>query len=256
MALALARANGLRATRRNPSPFDAELIEYYEDLLGQFGLTVDKRRLDDGRNIGYPELAETVLAGLSVDRPDLILLAYAIPDLHPLKTVATHVNHLLGGQACSMALSEQGLQAPYTALRVAEAYHRGGNCDRALILVLEQTTLPYHDPLVHDTPLSDTAVALVLEPDGAAVRRTWSGTPEQLTAMIDESPDTLVVAGPWVRTDRSLDLHRCGAGTYCTSVWLALAENYQRWQRDYADVLLCDVDPRTGDAHAVRLGFG
>lgn len=244
----------MRATGRNPSPFDAALIEYYDDLLGQFGLSVDERQLAAGPNIGYPELAESVLAGLAGERPDLILLAYAVPDLHPLKTVATYVNHLLGGQARSMAISEQGLQAPYTALRIADASHRGGQCDRALILVLEQTTLPYHDPLVHDTPLTETAVALVLEPAaGAAARRTWSGTPAQLTALIEDCADTLVVAGPWVRTDRAFGVFRCRTGTYCTSVWLALAENYRRWRDRYADILLCDVDPRTGAAHAVRV---
>ncbi|MCE7003215.1 hypothetical protein LWC34_10280 [Kibdelosporangium philippinense] len=249
MALALARANGLRATGRNPSPFDAELIEYYADLLGQFGHTLDLAQLASGRSIGYPELASAVVADLGIDEPDLILLAYAIPDLHPLKTVATYVNHLFGDQACSMALSEQGLQAPYTALRMADAYQ----CDQALILVLEQTTLPYRDPLVHDTPLSDTAVALVFERADGDFQRPWSGTPAELTAMIDQCSDTLVVAGPWVCTDRGFDLHRCGPGTYCTSVWLALAENYQRWQGEYRHVLLCDVDPRTGDAHAVRV---
>nr|WP_157528931.1 hypothetical protein [Kibdelosporangium sp. MJ126-NF4]CEL20848.1 (S)-2-hydroxy-acid oxidase [Kibdelosporangium sp. MJ126-NF4]CTQ98347.1 (S)-2-hydroxy-acid oxidase (EC 1.1.3.15) [Kibdelosporangium sp. MJ126-NF4] len=254
MALAPARMSGLRATGRNPSPFDAELIAYYDDLLAQFGMTVDERLLADGRNIGHTELAETVTRGFGAARPDLILLAYAIPDLHPLRTVSAYVNHLLGGQARSMAISEQGLRAPYTALRVADAAHRGGGCDQALILVLEQTTLPYRDPLVHDTPLSDTAVALLLEPaDTAGWQRPWSGTPDQLTAMIDESDGCLVVAGPWVRTDRSANVHRCAEGTYCTSVWLALAENHHRWRDQYTSILLADVDPRTGHAHAVRL---
>ncbi|SDW50109.1 hypothetical protein SAMN05421504_101759 [Amycolatopsis xylanica] len=251
MALALASARGLRATGRNPSPFDAELIAYYDDLLAQSGMTVDTRLLAEGRNIDHAELAESVVDGLG--EPDLILLAYAVPDLHPMTTVAARVNHLLGGRAQSMAISEQGLQAPYTALRIADAYHQAGQCDRAVLLVLEQTTLPYHDPMVHDTPLTDTAAAIVLEPGARGFGKPWSGTSERLAAMIDEREGTLVVAGPWVKTDRSADVHRCADGTYCTSVWLALAENHDRWHGRYESILLADVDPRTGKAHAVEV---
>ena len=40
---------------------------------------------------------------------------------------------------------------------------------------------------------------------------------------------------------------------YCTSVWLALAGNWQEWERDYAAVALLDTDPRTGVAHLAVL---
>jgi hypothetical protein len=258
VSLALVTAYAVRATGRNPSPFDAAVTRHYEDLLAQFGLAVDARCLAHARNVGYAELAEAVLDGLGAEPADLILFAYAIPDLPTRTTAAAQVNHRLGGRAWSMAISEQGLRAPYTALRLADACHRGGRCRRALVFVLEQTTLPYHDPLVHDTPLSDTAVGLVLAAaDGGRIGRPWSGPASQLAAMIDgsEGEDTLVVAGPWVTANRASDLHRCASGTYCTSVWLALAENYQRWRRRYPSVLLCDVDPRTGGAHALRVEF-
>lgn len=265
MALLLASAAGFTGSGRNECPFDAEMIEYYQDLLALFDVPFDEQRLRTGPNVGYTELAESVLAvdGLTVRRPDLVLLTYAIPDLHPFKAVSAHVNHLLGGGARSMAISEQGLQAPYTALQLADAYHRSGGCDSALVLVVEQTTLPYHDPLVQKTPLSESAVALALEAadapqDRLMPTRPWAGPPAQLRQALSQrcAGSTLVVAGPWVKpewVDGLADLYRCPTGTYCTSVWLALAEQHHHWSEQYATVLVCDMDPRTATTHAMAL---
>lgn len=258
MALALASAAGVRKSDTNPCPFDEQMLEYYRDLLAQFDVPYEEQRLRDGPNVSYTELADALLAapGFPVEAPDLILLTYAVPDLHPLRVVSAYVNTRLGGGARSMALSEQGLRSPYTALRVADAFHRAGRCDRALLLVLEQTSLPYHDPLVHDTPLTDTAAALVLRAGqpGPVAGPPWTGTPAELTALLEATgPDTVVVAGPWVEAGRAPRVVRCERGTYCTSVWLALAEKPDLWRDTESGILLCDVDPRTGRAHAVRL---
>jgi hypothetical protein len=258
VALALASAAGVRKSDPNPCPFDEQMLEYYQDLVAQFDLPFDERRLSDGPNVSYTELADALLAapGFTVPPPDLILLTYAVPDLHPLHVVSAYVNARLGNGARSMAVSEQGLRSPYTALRIADAFHRSGRCDHALLLVLEQTSLPYHDPFVHDTPLAETGAALVFRAaPGPVVGPTWTGTPAELAAILDAAgPDTLVVAGPWVDAGRPPRLIRCVTGTYCTSVWLALAEKPDLWQDTESGLLLCDVDPRTGRAHAVRLG--
>lgn len=256
MTLALAAAAGVRGTESNPCRFDEEMLQYYRDLLAAFGVADDEQRLRDGPNVSYTELADTVLAvpGFAQETPDLILLTYAVPDLHPLRVVSAYVNHRLGGNARSLALSEQGLRSPYTALEVAAAFHRSGRCNRALVLILEQTSLPYHDPLVHDTPLSETAAAMVLQTGAGPVASSpWIGTPAELGALLDAAdPDTPVIAGPWVR-HRTPNMVRCAAGTYCTSVWLTLAERPDLWQDSESGLLLCDVDPRTGTAHAMRL---
>lgn len=257
MALALASAAGVRKSDTNPCPFDEQMLEYYRDLLAQFDVPYEEGRLRDGPNVSHTELADALLAapGFEVGAPDLVLLTYAVPDLHPLRVVSAYVNDKLGGGAHSMALTEQGLRSPYTALEVADAFHRSGRCDSALLLVLEQTSLPYHDPLVHGTPLSETAAALVLRAGpGPVAGPTWTGTPDGLTALLDaEDPGTVVVAGPWVATGRTSRVVRCDRGTYCTSVWLTLAEKQDLWRDNTSGILLCDVDPRTGLAHAVRL---
>lgn len=255
MALALAGAAGVREHDTNPCPFDEDMLEYYRDLLAQFDVPYEEQRLREGPNVSYTELADALLPALGTVAPDVILLTYAVPDLHPLRVVSAHVNARLGGGAYSMALSEQGLRSPYTALGVADAFHRSGRCDTALLLVLEQTSLPYHDPLVHDTPLTETAAALVLRSaPGPVAGPTWTGTPDELAAVLAATdPDTVVIAGPWVEAGTAARMVRCATGTYCTSVWLTLAERPDLWRDNDSGILLCDVDPRTGRAHAVRL---
>jgi hypothetical protein len=36
-------------------------------------------------------------------------------------------------------------------------------------------------------------------------------------------------------------------------VWLALARHWRTWQKEYATVVLCDTDPRSGETHIAVL---
>ncbi|MFD0382058.1 hypothetical protein ACFQ2B_05425 [Streptomyces stramineus] len=90
------------------------------------------------------------------------MLAHALPDLHPFTAVAPHLDLLLGSGATAVGISQQGLAAPFTALRVVAAYQRSGRSTRAVVAVLEQATLPVHFALAHDTPLTDSGVLLLL----------------------------------------------------------------------------------------------
>lgn len=44
-------------------------------------------------------------------------------------------------------------------------------------------------------------------------------------------------------------MHRVAPGSYCTSLWLELADHWQEWQRDFRRIVLCDTDPRSGRSH-------
>ncbi len=80
----------------------------------------------------------------------------------PFTAVAPYLTDRLGGRAANFAIAQQGLAAPFTALRIASAYARAGRAAEVVIAVLEQTTLPTPFPLVRETPLVDSAAALVL----------------------------------------------------------------------------------------------
>lgn len=286
MPLALRTAAAVVRRDGNGYQHDEDLHAYHRDLLAPFGLEVDLDLLKQSTNIGFGELTEELLRRVPepVDRPDLLLLAYAIPDIYPLKTVTAHLNYLLGGVSRSFAVSEQGLRAPFTALRIAQAYHRSGRCASLALFVCDQTTLPYRDPLVHDTPLVDSAALLVFETgpgpggeEGAGDRCTFEFAGTRATAPGEplgplvagllkehEDPDladrTLIVAGGWTGgadPDGPYGLgrtvHRARPGTYCTGVWLELADRHRRWARSHDLLVLCDTDPRSGRGQAAVL---
>src|SRR5262249_29675572 len=160
--------------------------------------------------------------------------AYGLPDIYPLKSTTSYLNHLLGGGSRSFAVSEQGLRAPFTALHIADAYVRAGRYANLALFVCDQTTLPYHDPVVHETPLVASAAVLYCDNTAGSGYR-FAGTtratagPEAAIKPYLSAVDTermLLVVGPWI-PEQAVDslaphIHRVQPGTYCTSVWLAL----------------------------------
>jgi hypothetical protein len=268
--LVLRTASAVIRRDGNPYQHDDELNIYHRDLLALFGLDVDEDLLRRSRNIGFSELAEQALRGVPqpIADPDLLVLAYGLPDLEPLRTASAYLNHLMGGHSRSFAVSDQGMRSPFTALRIADGYARSGRCASLALFVCEQTTLPYHDPLVHDRPMVDSAALLYFDQGGDgdagfALRAVRTGRPgeelgELLASLLAEygagSDPPLVVCGPWSDPSRlaplGLPVHRAGPGTYCTGVWLELARHHRAWTGRYPAVVLCDTDPRTGHCHA------
>jgi hypothetical protein len=266
--LAVKAASAVVAGHRNPYRRDEEVLRYQRDLLAPFGVEPAEDLLRQGPNISFVELAEHALLGMPspVAVPDMLIVSYGLPDCQPLKTVSSYLDHLLGGACRSFAISDQGLAAPFTALRIAGAYAKAGRCRSLALFVLEQTTFPYPVPLVHETPLVDSGVVLLLEPDGTfgavATRRTAGGLGPALTGLAGLAAesgcrDVLVVAGPWADPAQlaacPLPCHQVAAGSYCTSIWLELARNHQDWAARHDGLLLCDTDPRTGLSHVVLL---
>ena len=256
---------------------DEAALDFQRDLLAPYGRELDEERYRKGAGVTHRALTDLLLAdaGVQAARPQLVIVTHALPDVVPFTAVAPYLAHRLEGAELRFGIAQQGLAAPFTALRVADAYYRAGRCRDVVITVLEQTTLPTAMPLVDDTPLVDSAAALVLggaaagASDGAS--GAGSGAEEEsglqlagvasgdsAAALLHDrisGPDDLVVLGPWVP---DLDLadrpvHRAAAGTYCTSVWLALAQHRTAWQREHPAVLLCDTDPRTGRSHVAVL---
>ncbi|HEX6686250.1 MAG TPA: hypothetical protein VF062_25990 [Candidatus Limnocylindrales bacterium] len=267
MALSLRAGSAL--VWSDPQPFepDDQLRIYHREMLTPFGIEVDEELLRRSSNVGFPELAEAALRGMThpIVNPDLLILAYGLPDIYPLKSTTSYLNHLLGGGSRSFAVSEQGLRAPFTALHIADAFVRAGRYASLALFVCDQTTLPYHDPVVHDTPLVDSAAVLYFDNTADAAFR-FAGTtraaagPEAAIKPYLSCVDPermLLVVGPWVPEQpvESLvpHIHRVEPGTYCTSVWLALARHHERWAQDFDALVLCDTDPRTGISQAALL---
>ncbi|MYT31693.1 MULTISPECIES: hypothetical protein [unclassified Streptomyces] len=246
------------APARRPAPDIPGLADYHTDLVRPYGVSFDEERWAAGPQIGFPDLADELLDTDEDDTapaPDLIVVAYALPDLHPFITTASYLNHRFGDRAKSFAVSEQGLLAPFTALQIVSAYQRRGRCRHAVIAVLEQTTLPTYDPLVHDTGLIDTGVLLSLAADGDGDPHVLrAGTEGQtlgaLHTLLDdpEHGATLLVTSERTQppTTTRADIHRTRSDTYCTGVWLELSQRLPQWRQQYETLVLHDADPRSG----------
>ncbi|QKW13537.1 hypothetical protein [Verrucosispora sp. NA02020] len=262
MPLSLTSATALVRRDRLPPATDDDRDAIQRDILRPFGVRPDPGRLAQAANVGFTELAEDLLRELPIDSPDLLIFAYGIPDPSSLKHVTPYVNHLLGDRSHSFAISEQGLRAPYTALKVADAYARSGRCASLALFVCEQNSLPYHDPFVTDHELTNSGALLVFgggggwEFVGTAPVSSTSGLGRLIGAMTTGSgvDSTLVVAGPWVDAGTlaalGLPVHRVDAGSYCTGVWRELARSHRAWADEYRTLVLCDTDPRTGRSQA------
>lgn len=248
-----------------PPVHTAARAGYLHDLTAPFGVVYDEAVGYPGRNISHTDLVDLLVAELprNAPEPDLLILAHALPDLNQHRAVVSHLNHLTGGRALSFAVSGQGLGAPFTALRIAKAYHSSGRSHTPMIAVLDQTTLAYHDPVVHDgPPLADSGVLLGFGPDSEA----WQvaaiaelGPAEKLAVrlpdLVPEAHSPLAVLGPWVEdgADLPVPVHRLGTGGYATSVWLALGREREAWAPRHDALLLCDTDPRTKSTHVAVL---
>ncbi|MFB7029368.1 MULTISPECIES: hypothetical protein [unclassified Streptomyces] len=264
--LAVRAAAAVRSPERREPDDRRAALDYFRDLLVPFGEKPDEELFDGGRHVRHRDLADLLVAdeGVGGSRPELLIVTHALPDVVPFTAVAPYLTDRLGGRAANFSVAQQGLAAPFTALRIASAYARAGRAAEVVIAVLEQTTLPTPFPLVRDTPLVDSAAALVLGTgagggDGGGdevgprfVRAHSAGSPADALGREPVEDGTLLVLGPWVTGDvpeHGGPVHRVAPGSYCTSLWLDLADHWREWGRDHRRIVLCDTDPRSGRTH-------
>lgn len=164
---------GIRRAARLMFPDPAELAHdaahtarlgvYLSDLLRPYGIELEAGALDRGGGQSYGEMAEAVIA-MAVgpgETVDLLVLAYAIPDIAPGRATATYLSHVCPGNPLAFAICDQGTAAAFTGLRLIHEYARTGGCRRALLVVVEQAELLYEAGVPVERPAAHAAVALL-----------------------------------------------------------------------------------------------
>jgi hypothetical protein len=234
-----------------PPAHRAALDVYLADLVRPYGLALRDDDLPDGHT--YGEMAAELIGDLvPPDEPvDLLVLAFAIPDLRPGRATATYLSHVCPGGPLAFAVCDQGSAAAFTGLRLAREYLRGPGCERALLLVVEQATLPYSTVEYAAVPERHAAVGLLCGRSGATrlrALRQYPNFPAAQTAdlLVREAetagPEVSVLLGAGLAdVAGSLGSRRvqvAPTGQPHTGVWWELAA-----EPGGDEVLLADYDP-------------
>lgn len=222
----------------------AAIGTYLSDLLVPHGLDLDADLLAAGAGHSYGEMgAELIGAVVGPDEPvDLLVVAFAAPDVRPGRATATYLSHVCPGNPQSFAVCDQGVAAAYTGLRLVREHLGSGACRRALLLVVEQATLHYAVTGPAAVPARHAGVALLCtgEPGAGAARleavrvRTQVG-PEQVAGLLTGHAAPLVAGNGVDPADLPAGARLAPGGQPLTGAWWELA--------DGRPVTLADYDP-------------
>jgi hypothetical protein len=241
----------------------AHLREYLSDMVGPYGLSLEEDL--DGHS--YGEMGAALIGDLVAPEAavDLLVLAFAIPDVRPGRAVATYLSHVCPGRPLAFAICDQGSAAGFTGLRLVREYARSG-CRRALLLVLEQAGLPYDAGQPVAVPAAHTGVALLCDAAGgrarvASIRQHTGGAPDRVAGLLaDEiaaAGDCLPIAGDGLPGART-----AAAGRPHTGVWWELADALGRpgravlaaHDRQLGYLSVSTIDVQEGWGHGMGLG--
>ncbi|MCI3222561.1 hypothetical protein [Streptomyces sp. NP-1717] len=236
---------------------------YRDHVESVYGTLQDFSWLKDGTAVSYHDMARVIARELAADLVDvdLVITVDASPDCRHQSFPSCLLADLMPGDPMLLGVSEQGVAGPFTALRIAYDRLADGSSRRALVLVMEQSTLPPDDRAVR--PARDVAVALLLGPDGAIPlerpvvtvdgRRT-AGGPEPAEDGPDgpyapygpyaSRADGVIAGAGLTRPLPDAVLARAEPGHPCAGVWLALAGLLEEADGPAGGrVLLADRDP-------------
>ena len=237
----------------------AKLRRYLSDLTRPHGLALREDLITDGTGQAYGAMGEAIIdATVPVDEPvDLLVMAMAVPDVHPGRATATYLSHVCPGRPLAFTICDQGVAAAFTALRLAHDYTVHGRSQRSLVLVVEQSTLHYEPAAPVTLPRRDTAVGLLLQAgtpggtQGPVVRQHTDVAPGEVAAVLhaelDHLPCGTVILGETLRTHMghggagATALRTVPAGQPSTGVWWALVDELAQPQAEH--VVVAEYEP-------------
>jgi hypothetical protein len=227
-----------------------EVYRYFADLTAGYEVAHRRELVERAAGNSFMEMADALLGNelAGWDRIDLAVVAHSTPDLDPRLSLPVNLAAVLPGGPLAFAVT--GRIAAFTALRVVSSYVNRHGYGRALVLVLDQGTMPYQI----GEPVGDAAAALVLEaaepnlavgvlPDVAP-----ADVPARLAEMVGAEPGTLVT-GPGLEPLAGAESGSVSEDFPCTGLWSALharglpgravLADYDPVRRDLAIGTLC-----------------
>jgi hypothetical protein len=198
------------------NPFGSD---FYVDLLKMHGLSPDGDALDQ-KMVTFEDLADPLMGTLlkterspaapsAAGEFDLLILAHYTPNSVPYNSTTSFLMYRHQLNCFAFAVSDQQTAVGLTALKIAHDFLRSGRYRRALVLFLDQSSLPRQVDWMRSREILDSAAGVILEtaPEGGGLeiagydsRRMAPDTtlPEALAAAFAEPKDSLFLVDPSV----------------------------------------------------------
>ncbi len=145
-------------------PFGAD---FYRDLFSLYQLPLTVEAMGKGKFSTFEGLCVQAIEKLggkeALAGVDLLILAHYLPNTIAYHSTTSFLLERYGLNAFAFAVSDQEKGASFTALDLAQDYFATGGAKKALLITVEQSTLPMEVPWPKVGELKDTAVALLLE---------------------------------------------------------------------------------------------
>lgn len=269
----LARVEHLLLGEGRPFGWDDHI--YFPDLMRSYGIDC-RADFFEGRRNSFTDMTEAILPRLGpfADRFDVAILTGATTDSQPGFPMS-RLSELVPDAGLAFAVFDQGVLAPFTALRLAVATvgaDRAERAGRAMLLIMDQSTVLHDLPITERLrPDHDSVVALVLDPAGdlgtvraprsvavsAAVSAESAAAcvADELAAELagarNPAGHTALVCGLGLaaRLPRALPVEevlRPEPGLPATGIWALFAAHLPRWRTAGARVVLADLDEDQG----------
>lgn len=243
----------------------ADRQAFSSDLLAAHGMVCDPEHFESARTT-FQEMVEALLPRLGTlgDRFDLAVLAHTTPDSEPSWPMC-FLSGAVPAAGMAFAVSDQGVSAPFSALRMVVGSGRTHGARRAQLWVADQKAI-MHDHPVPDRirPRCDAAVVLVFDEAGTLGSMDVSQFNDVGSGDIADRLDDLLGAGdaaaPWTLVcGQGLRAHEArlsrwttgpsaaallsaGNGMPCTGVWWLVADELPGWRRTGRRVVIADYD--------------
>jgi hypothetical protein len=221
----------------------AHLREYLSDLAAPYGTALREDMFAAAHGQSYGEMAEALLRDVvpGDEAVDLLVLAFAVPDIRPGRATATYLSHICPGNPFAFAICDQGSAAAFTGLRLIRDY---GDLPRAVLLVVEQAAMHHEPAMPAAVPAGHSGVAVLTGTDGPVwlreVRQHAGVAPEDAWGLVGGDDDAILLAGPGLAAPGP---HRgARAGRPLTGLWAALADELHR-DHTPRSIRLADYDP-------------
>ncbi|OIU69826.1 hypothetical protein [Rossellomorea aquimaris] len=246
---------------------DKELIRFQKDLLNQYNLPFNEKALLKGLQNDFIDISSKLLDRFTLEelhRFDLILIAYDTPNIDPSYSLIGYLTEKYKLEGLCFAMSDYGLDIGFGALKVAAKMMENADFTKALLIVLEQNTLPYHES--GDTHYSDGGMAITLSKNEAeknshiieknlSFQLSENFSVEDIEKALGAFKDTAVISNQELRGEV-----RCRLAVNGFRTSNALYE-YSRLYSSDRDILqkniwLIHYDPQLNKASAINLMAG